>query len=227
MNADDLGLSDGVNAGVFEAHVSGVVTSASLMVLRPAAAAAAEEARRHPDLSLGLHLDLDDIQRDTDMIGFACRRQLESFRALTGQNPTHVDSHHHVHMCEPVTAAACEFADELGVPLRGRGIRYEGGFFGRCEGRQTLGLIAPEHLITLIGSLPPGWTELGCHPGRGVGRVSSYADERELELRSLCDPRIAAAISEYRIELCSFADVPKGSGLPPDRSLDSGVDGGA
>ena len=37
VNADDLGLSAGVNRGIVEAHARGIVTSASLMVRQPAA----------------------------------------------------------------------------------------------------------------------------------------------------------------------------------------------
>jgi predicted glycoside hydrolase/deacetylase ChbG (UPF0249 family) len=37
VNADDLGLSEGVNAGIAEAHERGIVTSASLMVRQGAA----------------------------------------------------------------------------------------------------------------------------------------------------------------------------------------------
>ena len=36
VNADDFGLSEGVNRGIIEAHERGIVTSASLMVLKPA-----------------------------------------------------------------------------------------------------------------------------------------------------------------------------------------------
>ena len=60
VNADDLGLTAGVNDGIVEAHVRGIVTSASLMVLWPAAAGAAAYAREKPDLALGLHLDLGE-----------------------------------------------------------------------------------------------------------------------------------------------------------------------
>src|SRR5438552_8888952 len=60
VNADDFGQSCGVNRGIIEAHQNGIVTSASLMVLWPAAAEAADYARRHPKLSLGLHVDLGE-----------------------------------------------------------------------------------------------------------------------------------------------------------------------
>src|SRR5690242_15498799 len=58
VNADDFGQSPGVNQGIMEAHEHGIVTSASLMVRWPAAAAAAAYGRQRPSLSLGLHLDL-------------------------------------------------------------------------------------------------------------------------------------------------------------------------
>src|SRR5271155_4765952 len=64
VNADDFGLSEGVNQGIIEAHERGIVTSASLMVLKPFAAAAAAYGREHGRLSLGLHLDLGEWSHD-------------------------------------------------------------------------------------------------------------------------------------------------------------------
>ena len=74
-------------------------------------------------------------------------------------------------MSEPVAAVAARLAAELGVPLRARGIRYEGGFYGQTgKGEPVPEGIGAERLIELIAALPPGWTELGCHPGLGDGR---------------------------------------------------------
>src|SRR5512144_520435 len=65
VNADDFGLSAGVNRGIIRAHEQGIVTSASLMVRWPAAADAARYALQHPRLSVGLHLDLAEwVYRD-------------------------------------------------------------------------------------------------------------------------------------------------------------------
>ena len=58
VNADDFGLSAGVNRGILEAHAAGVVTSASLLVNTPGFAAAAAAARAAPRLGVGLHLNL-------------------------------------------------------------------------------------------------------------------------------------------------------------------------
>jgi hypothetical protein len=57
VNADDLGMSEGVNRGIIEAHERGIVTSASLMVRWGAVREAAAYAKEHPRLGVGLHLD--------------------------------------------------------------------------------------------------------------------------------------------------------------------------
>ncbi|MFA5801738.1 MAG: ChbG/HpnK family deacetylase [Thermoleophilia bacterium] len=58
VNADDFGLTEGVNRGIIECHERGVVTSTTLLVNAGAAEAAAEAAARHPQLGVGLHLNL-------------------------------------------------------------------------------------------------------------------------------------------------------------------------
>ena len=60
VNADDLGITTGVNDGIFDAHEHGVLTSASLFANAPATSDAIDRARRHPSLGLGVHLALVD-----------------------------------------------------------------------------------------------------------------------------------------------------------------------
>ncbi len=73
VNADDFGRSPGVNAGTLEAHVRGIVTSATVMVLETSAARGIREAaERAPRLSLGLHFALTGGGRPAG----AARRQL-------------------------------------------------------------------------------------------------------------------------------------------------------
>jgi predicted glycoside hydrolase/deacetylase ChbG (UPF0249 family) len=55
--------------------------------------------------------------------------------------------------------------------------------------------------------VPPGWTELSCHPGyRSPDYTSVYLAEREAEVRTLTDPRIRQTIEELGIRLASYAD---------------------
>jgi predicted glycoside hydrolase/deacetylase ChbG (UPF0249 family) len=60
VNADDLGLTLGVNDGIFHAHDRGILTSASLMANAPAAANAIRGLRSRPALGIGVHLTLVD-----------------------------------------------------------------------------------------------------------------------------------------------------------------------
>jgi hopanoid biosynthesis associated protein HpnK len=58
VNADDLGLTPGVNRGVLRAFQDGIVTSASLLVTGSAFEDAVGLARQNPGLDVGLHLAL-------------------------------------------------------------------------------------------------------------------------------------------------------------------------
>jgi chitin disaccharide deacetylase len=58
VNADDLGLTPGVNRGILRAFQNGIVTSASLLVTGSAFEEAVALARQNPELDIGLHLTL-------------------------------------------------------------------------------------------------------------------------------------------------------------------------
>lgn len=206
VNADDLGYSPAVNEGIFAAHQEGIATSTSLMVLRDAAPSAAKALPAHPELAVGLHLERRSSfpghmpgKGRTPEVG--CREQLERFRELVGRDPTHVDSHKHVHETDQAFgAAAGALAAKLGISLRNRRIRYERSFYGRDA-------ISPAHLIALIEALPPGWTEIGCHPAAGPVPISSYDAERRIELATLRDPGVKSLLNVSDVQLCSFAQV--------------------
>ena len=58
VNADDLGFSDGVTAGILKAHREGIVTSASIVANMPSSEAAAGVLAEVPELGVGLHLNV-------------------------------------------------------------------------------------------------------------------------------------------------------------------------
>ena len=62
VNADDFGLTSGINRAILELHRDGVLTSASLMARAPATAEAIELARSTPSLGVGCHILLVDGQ---------------------------------------------------------------------------------------------------------------------------------------------------------------------
>lgn len=225
MTADDFGRSPGVNRGLVEAFENGIVTSASLMVRWPAAAEAAEYARRRTALAVGLHVDLGEWRYrdgawepvyevvspgDRQQVEAEVLRQLESFRELVGRDPTHIDSHQHVHRSEPLRTILALLAEDLDVPLRDvtPGIHYCGDFHAQTAEGEPLpdGVSAPS-LLSILASLPDGTTELVCHPGRLDDADSVYGVERSREVDTLCDPRVRETLMREQIVLSSFADL--------------------
>jgi chitin disaccharide deacetylase len=217
VNADDFGLSAGVNAGIAAAHERGVVTSASLMVRRAAAASAAGYAAKHPDLAVGLHVDLGEwtfrdgqwvaIQEITGPVEAEISAQMVEFRRLVGHDPTHLDSHQHVHHQEPVLSLLRSLAASLAVPLRAHSpISYVGDFYGQTgNGSPLHDAITFDALVHILRKLNPGITELACHPGCDEKGVSTYGIERAIETATLCDPRLRVVLDELDIRLASFA----------------------
>jgi chitin disaccharide deacetylase len=237
VNADDFGLSSGVNRGIVEAYKLGIVTSASLMVRWPGAKDAAAFGRSHPELGLGLHLDFGEwVYRDGEWVAdyevvdltdatavsneVSC--QIETFRRLVGRDPTHIDSHQHVHLKEPAKSFLLQWTEKTGIPLRHftENVRYCGDFYGQtAEGESLADLISVDALIKILENLPPGCTEMACHPGYGEGLRTGYRDERVLELRALCDERIQDQIVKQGVRLCSFGQERSSPLVQPDNGL--------
>lgn len=222
VNADDFGASRGINRGIIEAHERGIVTSASLMVEGAAAVEAAGYGRRRPELALGLHADLPverrrlgrlrrrpRADRHTDAAGHI-RGQLEQFRRLVGRDPTHLDSHHHLHRGESLQSIFLELARELDVPLRHftPGVQFCGAFYGHDgRGRPEPESITPGALIALLGRISDGVTEVGSHPGYPDGFDTWYREERVQEVKTLCDPQVREAVDRLGITLVSFGEL--------------------
>lgn len=224
VNADDFGRSLAINHGVMEAFQHGILTSASLMVRWPSAVQAARYARRRSCLSVGLHFDFGEwvyrngswIQRyrvvDETSVRAVTReiaRQLEAFERLMGGPPTHLDSHQHVHLREPVRTCVLGAAHRLGVPVRSLtpGLAHCGEFYGQdTQGRPCPENISIRSLLTILSKLQPGTTEISCHPAVSAGLAMTYSSERVRELKTLVDSRVRAALEGMDIALRSFAD---------------------
>ena len=199
VNGDDFGMSAGISRGIVEAHRAGILTSTSLMVNRPASEEAAALGRDCPGLSVGLHLELTDPVRAPEHV----EAQLGRFLDLVGAAPTHLDSHHDVHLDPGVLPHVVAHGARIGAPVRGHSaIRRITKFYG--QGQIDVGA-----LLRLVDARAgEGVSELICHPGYvEPGLASSYAAEREVELGTLCDDRVREAMVARGIRLIGFRDL--------------------
>jgi len=145
------------------------------------------------------------------------RAQLRRFRKLMGRDPTHLDSHHHAHRSPAVLEAVLTLAWETGLPVRQgtaalrerlerEGIPTTDGFVEDFHGEgATL-----EALLAIVFAIPPGTTEVMCHPGHVDEELragSSYADERRRELDVLVHREVRQAIQALGVKLIHFGEL--------------------
>ncbi len=81
LNADDFGLTRGINEAIIRSHLEGVLTSATLMANGPAFEDAVRRAKLHPNLGIGCHLVL------TGGTSVAPPEQIPSLASPDGQLP--------------------------------------------------------------------------------------------------------------------------------------------
>jgi len=222
VNADDLGYDPEIDRGILEAHAGGLVTSATAMVDSPFAAAALAAAPR--TLGIGLHVVLAPGLAP-DAVEAEVRRQAERFLALRGAPPTHLDSHRHAHAAPALLPRFAAAARALGLParsidsatraaLRQAGVATSDRFLGDaglrpCWTRDRL----LEALTSLAGA--PGAAELMAHPGHPPSHArTSFGAEREVELRSLCDPAAREALRAAGVRLATWAELTGRQGEP-------------
>lgn len=143
VNADDFGLCEAVNYGIIESHRSGIVNSTTAMMNMPAVAHAAKLSHEYPNLAVGMHFvltagkafssmpslcrggilgkwlwDIDPNELPLGEIEQELHQQYQKFIDTFGKKPSHIDSHHHVHMMEGIFPLVVNFAQEKGVALR-------------------------------------------------------------------------------------------------------------
>ena len=225
VNADDFGQSEGVNKGIIRSFEQGILSSASLMVRYPAAYTASAYAKRN-NMDLGLHVDLgewiyrnekwmplyevvstDDVKAVSDELN----KQLDMFIRIHGRNPSHIDSHQHVHNQENIKSVFIEIASKLNITLRGcsKNVNYCGEFYGQSSDSSAFHEgISVSNLNRIIAALPEGVTELACHPGEGVEFQTMYKIEREIEVNSLCSKNVLETLLKSDVQLCTFEGIP-------------------
>lgn len=245
VNADDFGLSKGQNYGILDACKNGLVTSTTALVNGAAIDHAAQLSRRTPELAVGMHfvltlgepltpmpglardgklgkwiwqvaeedaLPLEEIERE-----LAC--QYQRFVDLFDAEPTHFDSHHHVHMIPQIFPLVAEFAKSKGIALRidrtvlypfaiPEGLRSSEGFSSEFYGEAISEAL---FLQALDASTARGEAslEMMCHPAFVDNTImgSAYCYPRLAELDVLTSASLKYTIAERGYRLGTYRDV--------------------
>lgn len=143
INADDFGLTPGVNLGIIESHTQGILTSTTLMANMVGFEHAVQLAKEHPTLGVGVHLvltagrpltectslvnDEGDFLKlpfyetvfniEFDELYLEWKAQIDKV-INAGIIPTHLDSHHHIHTVKGIADIFIRLAREYQLPVR-------------------------------------------------------------------------------------------------------------
>jgi len=232
INADDFGLTDGVCAGIVKAIHAGGVTATTAMACVPGAV---ERLKRWAPKMPSLVHDggqfpavRKQVRAKTEEILFEWRAQIELLLGA-GIEPTHLDSHHHIHRLPAALPAFCELAKQYGLPARAVDVEMMGNLRTAgvpCVGRTLTdwygGELSVGSLVNVLKegrreSREAGSFEVMCHPGfvdADLRPLSRYVDDREKELAVLCDGALQQqlAVAGFSLSPISLAAAIVGSG---------------
>ena len=135
-NADDFGFTRDVNEGIVEAHVSGILSSTTIMANGAAFEHAVRLAAKCPTLDVGCHLVLVGGESLLPpyrplpasvpaLLAAIVSRKIRLYDELAAQvrkilaaglTATHLDTHKHTHLAPPVLDAVARIAEEFEIP---------------------------------------------------------------------------------------------------------------
>ncbi|CNB32059.1 chitin disaccharide deacetylase [Yersinia intermedia] len=246
VNADDFGLSKGQNYGIIEAFQHGIVSSTTAMMNCADIYHAAKLSEQNPTLPVGMHFVLtygrpltsmpslvnangelgkwlwqraEAGELNLDEIAQELAAQFDKFVAVFGRAPTHIDSHHHVHMLPQIYPLVVAFAHQKSLPLRidrneaqqheialdnpRSSEWFDSGFYGETLSEQTFLQLLENADQKAINSL-----EIMCHPAfvDNILMTSGYCYPRLTELEVLTSPALKQAIEQRGYRLGSYLD---------------------
>lgn len=231
VNADDFGLSPSVNYGIIECFSYGILTSTTLMINQKFTKHAIRLSKLYPKISIGLHITLDkgyslsgvssltnergelqnsqyllkngkeeDFYREIEL-------QLEKFIELVGKRPTHLDTHHHIHLRnETALNAVKRIAEKYNLKYRTQEILM-GDFYSNNANK--------EFLLSKLESEKRELTEIMCHPGfydLYLSKISTYNLKRVDELEILLEDEIKEYIDKEYVLVNYLGEIKKMEG---------------
>lgn len=234
VNADDFGFSEAVNYGILKAMQEGIVTSTSIMANMPGFAHAAKLYHEHPDMAVGVHLNLTCYRplltthttlvtetgyfhKQGDCADYCEEEMYEELKAQIERVLTagividHLDSHHHIHTTKQLRNVLARLQEEYHLPFRG-GFPYSVSFphteLSMAFYDEGASLSSLENIVSQIAD--DRETDLMCHPAyidQFLYETTSYSLKRMKELEILCSEEAAALVRSYHIALCTYKEV--------------------
>jgi len=148
---------------------------------------------------------------------------------------SHLDSHQHVHLHPTLVPIVARVARRFGI----RAVRAARRIVGRgairpfllvpfthlaaarfrketlltpdsCLGLRETGRLDEARLLQLLQRLPPGTSELVCHPGtdaEAIGREYAWGFGWDAETRALTSPKVKEALRSSGVALVSYRDL--------------------
>ena len=257
VNADDFGLCAEITTGIIKAHTNGIVTAASIVAngryFKEGMALLKNtglDAGVHLTLVGAEKPIFGPINGLVDEKGYfltsyrndiarivsgrfdrtALKKELFGQVGLIrdyGINPTHLDSHQHLHLLPAIRNIAYEIAEkfnikwvrlpssnptglqEIGVNLLSRalksGAKRQKLCFADCFlGFQERGRMDEKRLSLILQRLKPGLTELMVHPGYDASGKYNWDYRWEDEIKALTSEKVKKIIKEQGITLTNF-----------------------
>lgn len=244
INADDFGLTEGITKGIIDSHADGILTSTTMLVNAPYTKKAIELAKGYPKLGVGIHLNAtmgrplipgkksftDELGRFIKVTAYPNRyvevdpselyeewqAQMKQFIALTSKLPTHIDSHHHVHMAPVHHSVVLKLAKEYDLPVRQTSrhhtekiitdyedVHFYGDFYGED--------LTEASIISVLDHQAEAM-EIMCHPAyldQVTYDMSSYQLPRVKEMAILRSKPLRKYIEDANIALITYGDLQK------------------
>lgn len=236
VNADDFGLSRGVNYGIVDSFKNGIVTSTTLLVNAERTMDAVNMIKEYSFLNVGLHLALtmtkpltdckeflnekgyfksrkeynQDFTINQDLLYEEWDAQVKKFIELTNRMPTHMDSHHHFYLHKGCTEVIKTLSKKYDLPVRDVETAFQTVTLKKDFYDETVDIDYFENLLKQDFDC----IELMVHPGfldAEIERITSYSKKRIYEHEILTSAKIKKMIEKNNVQLVSYKDVKKRS----------------
>lgn len=248
VNADDFGYSRGQNYGIIDCYQHGIVTATTLMNNMPGCNQAYDLAKANPGLDIGVHLTLDTgspissselVPSLVDELGFFKKYPLTDesdisfntnevyteWKAQIDQMienhvyPTHLDSHHHIHMLPSLIETFLVLANEYDLAIRFHPREWSPEKITSFEEHLkklhrvdlfSSGFYMENATANFFNTLPletEKTVEIMCHPAyldQAILAQSTYSFERSLELEVLQSQEVKSILAKNHVELINF-----------------------